>query len=65
MKKAKKTVAVIFGGEGAERNISELSAKALLESIDTDLYDVLKIGIAPSGAWYIYYGDSEKIKNGE
>ena len=61
----KKTVALIFGGEGAERRISELSAKSLLSCLDTDIYDVLKIGIAPSGAWYIYYGDNGKIGNGE
>lgn len=61
----KKTVALIFGGEGAERKISEISAANLNSYIDRQTYDVLPIGIAPGGEWYIYYGDCEKIGNGE
>ena len=61
----KKTVALIFGGEGYERHISELSAYNLFAMIDKSKYDLLKIGITDKGEWYFYGGGAEKIKSGE
>ena len=46
----KKTVALIFGGEGAERKISEISAANLNSYIDRQTYDVLPIGPSALGA---------------
>ena len=48
----KKRVALIYGGEGYERTISELSAENLFEFIDKDKYAVLRIKIEEDGAWY-------------
>ena len=60
----KKTVALIFGGEGFEHRISEMSAANLYTLIDTSLYTVLPIGISNDGYWYIYRGHKDKINNG-
>lgn len=48
----RKRIALIFGGEGYERTISELSAENLFGFIDKDKYAVLRIKIENSGDWY-------------
>lgn len=58
----KKTVAVIFGGEGAERHISELSAASLIKDLSRG-FNTLPIGIDKDGSWYIFSGECESIKN--
>ncbi len=59
----KKNVALIFGGEGKERHISEASAENLVSIINTDLYDLMLVGITEEGEWYLYDGCSDKIKD--
>ena len=49
----RKTVAIIFGGEGKERDVSTVSARTLSTFIDKSLYAPLLVFIAPSGEWYI------------
>ena len=61
----KKRIALIFGGEGAERKISEISAEGLASVIDKNLYDLILIGITDVGEWYIYDGDAGKINDSE
>ncbi len=48
----KKSVALIFGGEGCEREISLSSAKNVYKMIDREKYSVLPIYISESGDWY-------------
>jgi len=60
----KRTVALIFGGEGVEHQISEASARNIASLIDTDTYDLLLVGITRCGEWYIYNGTRDKIENG-
>lgn len=48
-----KNIALIYGGEGEERNISRVSAKALYELIDKTLYNVIPVFISKEGNWYI------------
>ncbi len=50
----KKRVALIFGGEGREREISEKSAENLDSLINKEKYDVIYVGISPDAQWYIY-----------
>lgn len=47
----KKKVALIYGGEGVERDISKRSAKNLYSLIDKEKYDVLPIEISSDGNW--------------
>ena len=51
-KKAKKLrVGVIFGGRSAEHEVSLVSARAVLASLDPQKYDVSLIGITREGRW--------------
>ena len=44
-------VAVIFGGTSGEHGVSCLTAAAVLAAMDRDRYDVVGVGITPSGRW--------------
>ena len=57
----KKRIAVIFGGNSTEYEVSLQSAFSVLENIDTDKYDVFPVGITRKGAWYHYTGENGKI----
>ena len=57
----KKRIAVIFGGNSTEYEVSLQSASAVLENINEDKFDVIPIGITRSGEWYHYTGEREKI----
>ncbi len=59
----KKTLALIFGGESAERAVSERGAYEIIKR-EEEKFSLLKIGITPEGSWYIYKGANEKIKDG-
>jgi len=63
--KTKKTVAVIFGGQSSEHEVSRLSAQSVIENIDTDKYNVIMIGITKDGKWLRYEGPAEHIGTGE
>lgn len=58
-----KTLALIFGGEGAERKISELSAANVIEKIKGKL-NFITIGITDAGDWFLFEGDERKIESG-
>jgi D-alanine-D-alanine ligase len=44
-------VAVIFGGRSGEHEVSLMSARSVLSVLDPNKYEVLQIGIAPTGQW--------------
>ncbi|MCB5953356.1 D-alanine--D-alanine ligase [Enterococcus sp. BWT-B8] len=56
-----KTIAVLFGGKSSEYEVSLQSATAVLDALDQERYEVIKIGITKSGEWYQYIGDNESI----
>ena len=47
----RKRLAIIFGGRSGEHEVSLMSARSVLSVLDTGRYDVLQIGITPSGHW--------------
>jgi D-alanine-D-alanine ligase len=53
MHKRKLRVAIIFGGRSSEHEVSLLSAKTVLESLDKDRYDPILIAIDKAGGWHI------------
>lgn len=61
----KKTVAVIFGGQSSEHEVSRTSAVLMLEALDPDKYQVLPVGITKKGEWLVYHGPVEHVKSGE
>ena len=44
-------VAVIYGGQSAEREVSAVSARAVVQNLDPAKYDVLPIIITEAGEW--------------
>lgn len=59
----KKKIAVIFGGNSTEYEVSLQSASSVFENINTNKFDVIPIGITRNGEWYHYTGEKEKISN--
>ena len=53
----KPRVAVVFGGRSGEHTISCATAAGVLSAIDRDRYEVLPIGITPSGQWVLVDDD--------
>lgn len=49
----KKTVALIYGGEGRERDVSVRSAERVWTMIDKARFDVLPVYISTVGSWYL------------
>ncbi|MCM0649763.1 D-alanine--D-alanine ligase [Clostridium swellfunianum] len=61
----KKKVAVLFGGQSTEHEVSRVSAASVLRNIDVAKYDVYPIGITKDGKWFEYTGAIDKIESGE
>ncbi|WP_234122340.1 D-alanine--D-alanine ligase family protein [Clostridium hydrogenum] len=61
----KKRIAILFGGQSTEHEVSRVSAASVLRNIDTAKYDLYPIGITKSGEWFEYKGSIDKIENGE
>ena len=51
--KKKLRVAVLFGGRSAEHEISLLSARFVIESLDPERYEPVLIGIDKGGRWLL------------
>jgi D-alanine-D-alanine ligase len=60
----KKTVAVLFGGQSSEHEVSCISATTIISNINTDLYNIIMIGITKEGRW-IKVSSVDDIKSGE
>lgn len=61
----KKRVAVIFGGQSSEHEVSRRSAESVLNNINRDKYDVVMYGITKDGRWLHYGGPVDKLPTGE
>ncbi len=58
----KQNVCVLFGGVSSEHSVSEVSASAVLDSIDREKYNVFAVGITEDGRWLLYDGEVQKIR---
>ncbi|NLG88275.1 MAG: D-alanine--D-alanine ligase [Clostridiaceae bacterium] len=63
--KNKKTVAVLFGGQSFEHEVSRVSAQSVIENLDKDKYDIIPIGITKEGKWIRYTGEYSDIGSGK
>jgi D-alanine-D-alanine ligase len=54
--KPKIRIGVVFGGKSGEHDVSILSARSVVDNINTDKYEVLPIGIDQSGTWHVGLG---------
>ena len=57
-------VAVLFGGQSSEHEVSRRSAYTILTNLPRDRYDAVMVGITKSGVWRLYTGDPAKIPDG-
>lgn len=61
---SQKTVAVIFGGQSSEHEVSCVSATTIISNIDKDNYQVVMVGITKDGRW-LRVNSVEDISSGE
>lgn len=61
----KKKVAILFGGQSTEHEVSRVSATSVLRNIDLKKYEVYPIGITKDGKWFEYKGSYDNIENGK
>ncbi|MGV8980018.1 D-alanine--D-alanine ligase family protein [Clostridium sp.] len=61
----KKKIAVLFGGQSTEHEVSRVSATSVLKNIDITKYDLYPIGITRDGLWFEYNGKVDNIERGE
>lgn len=64
LKRKSRVYAVIFGGRGCEHAVSCVSGANFISVAERCGFDILPIGIAPSGEWRIYLGEICRIKDG-
>ncbi|GIG20121.1 D-alanine--D-alanine ligase [Cellulomonas chitinilytica] len=57
---ARPRVMVLFGGRSGEHSISCATAGGVLRAIDRERYDVLAVGITPSGRWVLADDDPDR-----
>ena len=54
---------IMFGGNSTEYEVSLKSSYSVLENVDKEKYDIVKLGITREGNMYIFTGSNEDIKN--
>ncbi len=52
---------VLFGGASSEHEISCISAKGILGSIDKEKYDIIMLGITKDGEWFLFHDDIDLL----
>lgn len=57
----KLTVAVLFGGQSSEHEVSCMSAMNIISSMNREKYEIVLIGITKEGRW-LYVESAEQIK---
>ena len=56
------TVAVLYGGRSTEHSVSCVSAGAVMSHLDRSRYDVIPVGITPSGVWTLGPDDVSDLR---
>ncbi len=60
----RKTILILFGGQSSEHEISRKSTASILENINSEKYDILKVGIKKDGTWLLTEASAEAIESG-
>lgn len=60
----KKNVAILFGGQSTEHEVSRVSATSVLSHINSEKYNISPIGITKEGKWFLYKGEYKNIASG-
>ena len=59
----KLNVLVLFGGQSTEHDVSLISAANVIDLMDTEKYNIIKVGITKEGLWYYFDGDTDSIRD--
>ncbi len=62
--KKKLKLAILFGGQSGEHEVSLMSATSVINNIDREKYSLYLIGITKSGKWMLYDGHPDNIEDG-
>ena len=57
------TILCLFGGNSTEYEVSCRSFNSVAGNIDEEKFNIVKVGISKDGAWNIYTGSNENIRN--
>ncbi len=57
-------VCVLFGGRGAEHEVSRRSCAEVLSHMDREKYEIVCVGITKEGKWLLYDGEYSDIESG-
>lgn len=49
----KKTIAVLFGGQSSEHDVSCVSVQTVVANIDKSIYEIILVGITKEGKWLL------------
>ena len=55
---------LLFGGVSSEHEVSRVSAASVLEHINMDKYEIIKVGITKEGKWMQTEADAASIADG-
>ena len=61
---SKKVIAILFGGQSSEHEISKISVSTIIQNINQDKYTIIPIYITKEGHWLLYDGPLENMTNG-
>lgn len=59
----KKQIAVVFGGQSSEHDVSCMSAANVMDGLDTERYGIHRIGITKEGRWLLA-DTTESVRDG-
>ncbi|NBI64688.1 D-alanine--D-serine ligase VanG [Clostridiales bacterium] len=62
--KERKRIGILFGGCSSEHEVSLKSAASIINHMDREKYELMRIGITKEGKWLLYQGETEKILDG-
>ena len=60
----KRALAVLFGGQSSEHEVSLMSARSILENLDQEKYRLYPVGITKEGRWLLYEGPYSGLEDG-
>lgn len=58
------SVALLFGGQSSEHEVSLMSAGSIIENLDKEKYELHMVGITKEGRWLLFTGDPAQLSGG-
>lgn len=65
MSQKKTRIGIVFGGRSGEHEVSLASARAVIDNLDPNKYEIIPIGITKSGQWLLGSEPAQLIASGQ